>query len=134
MIMSPIQKTQIFIIDDNEAVCEALKFSFDCVFNSVKISLYFDPLIFLDQFSPNWTGCLILDLFMPSLNGLDFLKEIKKRKSAMHVIVMSGHGTKEAAARSLKEGACAFFYKPLKMELLLEKVDAILRMPPRSIF
>lgn len=127
------QAPEIFIIDDNEAVCHALKFSFDSVFNSTKVSIYFDPLIFLDQFSAAAKGCLLIDLFMPSLNGIDFLREIKQRKSSMQVIVMSGHSAPEVATQTLKEGAYAFFTKPIKMDLLFEKIEAILATQAAAI-
>lgn len=121
-----LQEPRICIIDDNVAVCESLKFLLDSLY-SITINIYHNPLLFLQEFSKDWQGCLIIDLFMPSLNGIDLVKELKIRDNKMSIIIISGHGTANAAEQSLRAGASMFIKKPFKMDLLIEKLNTILQ-------
>lgn len=120
-----MKQARICIIDDNEAVCDALKFLFDS-FYGFKVKIYHNPLLFLEEFSPEWSGCLIIDLFMPSMNGIELMNMLKKLHSDLKIIIMSGHGTTKHASQSLKAGAHAFITKPFKVQNLLEKVNELL--------
>jgi FixJ family two-component response regulator len=123
--LNKMNKTKIYLIDDNVAICEALTFLFDSVYN-LKIKTYNNPLVFLEEFLPEWDGCLIIDLFMPFMNGIDLLRKLKQLNTNLHIIIISGHGTHEAARRSLEAGAAAFIPKPFKTEVLLEKIKTLL--------
>lgn len=119
-----MKKNNICVIDDNEAVCDALKFLFESFYDTA-VQIYHSPLSFLEEFSAEWQGCLIIDLFMPSLNGLELMKEIKKINNKLKIIIISGHGAIDVAEESLRSGAYAFILKPFKTQDLLNKVDAI---------
>jgi two-component system response regulator FixJ len=118
-------KTKICVIDDNEAVCDSLKFLFES-FYGITVQVYHNPITFLETFTSDWDGCLIVDLFMPSLNGVELMKEIKKINNTLKIIIISGHGTLDAAAQSIKAGAYAFIPKPFKTKDLLDKINEIL--------
>lgn len=122
---SPMINTGICIIDDNTAVCESLKFLLESFLN-ISVRTYSDPLFFLQEFLPDWKGCLLIDLMMPSMNGIDLIRELKKMNESIQVIIISGHGTAETAAKALAAGASAFITKPFKTEYLLEKIIHIL--------
>lgn len=122
-----MNKAEIYIVDDNIAVCDALKFLFDS-FYKLKVNVYCDPIQFLDEFSPDWEGCLIIDLFMPSMNGIDLVKKLKKLNQNLNIIIMSGNGSKDAGAAALEAGANAFMTKPFKTEYLLTKVISLLKI------
>ena len=122
-----MKSTKIYIIDDNEAVCNSLKFLFESYYDC-NIITFMDPILFLNQLSPDYKGCIIVDLFMPCLNGLNLLKELKHRNCNMSVIVISGHGGADVAAQSLAAGAFAFISKPIELDRLLEIVNTILQI------
>ena len=84
-------------------------------------------MLFLEDFSADWRGCLIIDLDMPLMNGIDLMKKIKKNNKKISVIIMSGHGAAEAAAQAMAAGAYAFISKPYKAEHLLDHVQHILQ-------
>lgn len=126
-----MKTANICIIDDNVAVCDSLKFLFES-FLTLKIKLtvktYNDPLIFLQEFPHDWEGCLIIDLFMPSMNGIDLIIELKKINPNIHIIIISGHGTAYTGALALESGASAFITKPFKTDHLLDKVKQFLKI------
>ena len=124
-----MKSNKICIIDDNEAVCQSLKFLFDS-FYDIDVTTYYNPLSFLEAFSPAWQGCLLIDLFMPSLSGIDLMRELKKRNCNMNIIVISGHGAADVATQAMAAGAQAFISKPFEVENLLEKVNSVLEMCP----
>ena len=122
-----MNSTKICIIDDNVAVCDSLKFLFES-FLSLPVKTYYEPLLFLQEFLPDWKGCLIIDLMMPSMNGIDLINELKKINNNIHVIIMSGYGNTDAGAKALASGASAFITKPFKTEQILDEVKKILAL------
>lgn len=123
-------KNKICIIDDNPAVCDSLQFLFDSIYDN-KVETYMTSVSFLENFSSEWTGCLIIDFFMPFLNGLELMKELKKRSNQMGVVMICGNFTPEIEACSLRAGAEAFISKPFNIDSLLDNVNAILKKPPK---
>ena len=120
---------RICIIDDNEAVCQSLKFLLES-FYDINVQAYSSPIAFLEEFSPEWRGCLFIDLFMPSLSGIDVMKELTNRHCKMKIIVISGHGAAEVSKQAMNAGAYAFISKPLDVENLIKHASEILQMNP----
>jgi len=120
-----MENTKICIIDDNEAVCDSLVFLFES-FYDIKVKTFNDPLVFLQKFNPDWKGCLIIDLFMPSMNGLELLKELKRTNKDTHIIIITGHGNDDSGIQCMAAGASAFITKPFNTDFLLDKVKTIL--------
>lgn len=116
---------KIWIVDDNEAVCDALKFLFNSFF-SINIKTYHNPLELLEELSPEWEGCLIIDLFMHYMNGFELTKKIKSLNNQLKIIIISGHGTRRTEAQALEAGANAFITKPFQMDTLLNQVNLLL--------
>lgn len=127
-----MQKNRICIIDDNEAVCQSLKFLFDSFYN-LKVETFQNPLLFLKKNISDWRGCILIDLFMPSLNGIDLLKKLKTKQCAMKIIIISGHANNDAANQSLAAGAAAFISKPFKIDELLATINQLLQLTPYPI-
>ncbi|WP_133137923.1 response regulator transcription factor [Legionella rowbothamii] len=122
-----MKDTKICIIDDNQNVCDSLKFLIQ-TFYKLDVETYNNPLQFLERFSPTWQGCLIIDLFMPSLSGMELMKKLKKINNNLYIIIISGHGTPAVANECLKLGAYAFINKPLKIDDLLCKITSITQL------
>lgn len=117
--------SKIYIIDDNETICDALIFLFNS-FHNTAVEVYYSPNEFLKHFSPEWRGCIIIDLLMPEMNGIELTKLLKKIHSRIPVIIMSAHATITAESESLKAGASAFISKPFKTAQLLNLVTQLL--------
>ena len=122
-----MEHSKICIIDDNVAVCNSLTFLFTAYYN-VNVKTFNDPLCFLEEYRLDWMGCLIIDLFMPSMNGIELVKILNKLNSNLKVIIMSGHATRDIAKQCLDVGAYAFISKPFKTEHLLKKVKQVLHL------
>ncbi|KTD24897.1 MULTISPECIES: response regulator transcription factor [Legionella] len=117
-------KKKIYILDDNQSVCNAICFLFESM--NFKTQIYQDPIRFLEEYSKEEKGCLIVDLFMPSLNGLELIKTLKQKNSALDIILISGYVSEETKKQVMNEGAKVFLPKPLNIEILLEEVCKIL--------
>ncbi len=81
------------------------------------------PLEFIEKFDARRPGCVILDLRMPELNGIETLARLQERSKTVPVIFLTGHGDLSAVVRAMKLGAVDFFEKPVSSELLLESIQ-----------
>ncbi|KTC89848.1 response regulator [Fluoribacter dumoffii] len=120
-----MNQSKIFIIDDNEELCESLQFLFSTTYE-LQPQIYYNPQVFLEEFSQENTGCLIVDIFMPYMNGLDLIKRVKEINKKVKIIILSGNGGGNTASKALEAGADAFIKKPFGISELLDKVSAFL--------
>ena len=104
------QPSVIFVIDDDLAVREAL----DSLFQSMGLSARFfestDAFLWSDR--PDVPGCLVLDVRLPGLSGLDFQREMIKSGIHLPIIFITGHGDVPMSVRAMKAGAIEFLTKP----------------------
>jgi len=109
------------IVDDDEAVRDAI----GMLMNSVKLSARtFDSArTFLAGFDPGKPGCIVLDVRMPDMSGLDLQRELVRREVSTPIIIITGHGDVPMAVRALKEGAMDFIEKPFHDQDLLDSIS-----------
>jgi FixJ family two-component response regulator len=81
---------------------------------------------FLNSNHLHHTDCLILDVRMPGMSGLDLQGHLISANSRLPIVFITSHGDEEARARALEAGAVAFLYKPCREETLVEAIDAAL--------
>jgi FixJ family two-component response regulator len=106
----------VFVIDDDAAIQEALN---DLLGRwGVRAHAFFSAESFLEQCGDDWTGCLLIDVLMPGMSGLDLLKELRSRGSTLPAIVMTGHGKPGSEEEALAAGAVYFLEKPFQVEQL----------------
>lgn len=116
-------KSTISIVDDDREVRSSLTSLLRSAGYSVKS---FEA---AESFLAGGVGdnaCLLTDLNMPGMSGLDLQEELQRRGAAIPVILMTAFPTEEAKTRALRRGAAAFLTKPLDPDLLLEKLHALL--------
>lgn len=123
--MSAHCQPTVFIVDDDQAVCEALRFFLQLT--GFRVETYHRAEEFLDAYDPERPGCLLLDISMPGMNGLELQKELHARHSRLPVIFMTGHGDAEIRDRVLKRGAMAFIKKPFLSQVLLDHIQSALK-------
>lgn len=99
----------VYVIDDDDGLREALAFLFDV--NGIEARFYASANAFLEAL-PIAEGCILTDIRMPGLSGLELVRELKRRGSAMPVIVMTGHGDVPLAVEAMKAGVVDFIEKP----------------------
>jgi FixJ family two-component response regulator len=116
----------VHVVDDDAAMRESLAFMLDSLGLSVR--LYDGALAFLDDHDPLALGCLVLDVRMPGMTGLELVEDLKRRGSLLPVIIVTGHGDVPMAVRAMKAGALDFIEKPVNGMVLVERINEAIRL------
>ncbi|MGX5666458.1 response regulator transcription factor [Rhizobium daejeonense] len=116
----------VFIVEDDDE----LRLSLDSLFRSVglKTSMFANAREFLASKLPDVTGCLVVDVRLPGLSGLDFHDQLTRAGSAIPVIFMTGHGDIPMTVRAMKAGAIDFLPKPFRDQDMLDAVASALEV------
>ncbi|MFO7593165.1 MAG: response regulator FixJ [Pseudomonadota bacterium] len=115
------EQSTVFIIDDDEAVRDSLSWLMK---SAGLLAKTFDSAdSFLSGYREDRPGCLILDIRMPGMSGLELQSRLKEREFRLPIIIISGHADVPMAVRALKAGAFDFIEKPFNDELLLSLVQ-----------
>jgi len=118
------EKTTVFIIDDNPAVRDAIRWLVEQV--GLRAKTYASARDFLAVFHPGMRGCLVLDIRMPGLSGLDLQDKLVQAGIQLPVIIVTGHGDVPITVRAMKAGAFEFLQKPFNDQTLLDAIQAAL--------
>jgi FixJ family two-component response regulator len=121
--MSP--EPAVFVVDDDAAVRDSLRWLMDSV--GLRVEEFASGEAFLAEITPQHPGCVVLDLRMPGLGGLEVHQRLRDRGIDLPVIVISGHGDVPVAVRALKSGVADFIEKPFSDQELLDCVQQALR-------
>ncbi|MCH8196978.1 MAG: response regulator [Proteobacteria bacterium] len=113
----------IFIVDDDPAVRDSLQQLLESI--GFTVETYGSGESFLEQASLPDRACVLLDLKLPGLNGLEVLETLAARHSDACVILITGHGDAATKARAIRAGAAAMLEKPLRDELLLGTILSV---------
>ncbi|MEE9184968.1 MAG: response regulator transcription factor [Acidimicrobiia bacterium] len=114
----------VFVVDDDPAVRESLEVLLQSA--GLASRAYSNAQEFLDERPGDIIGCLIVDIRMPGLSGLELQEELNRRGSRLPLIILTGHGDVPAAVQALKAGAVDFLQKPFNPESLLDLVEKAL--------
>lgn len=118
----------LFVIDDDAAMRRSLAYLFDSA--GWRVASFESAHDFLDRYDGQVPGCLVLDVRMPLMSGLELQQKLKERGVRLPIIFLTGHGDLAMAVQAMKTGACDFLEKPCKDQVLL---DAVTRAVQRSI-
>jgi DNA-binding NtrC family response regulator len=116
----PFMKIQILLVDDEKDFLEPLTQRLQIRNFHVETALSGESA--LDRIQRNDLDVVVLDVLMPGKDGIETLREIKKRRPLLQVILLTGHATVEAAIEGMKLGAYDFLVKPADVKNLAEKV------------
>jgi FixJ family two-component response regulator len=118
-------KPTIYIVDDDDGMRRALTALMTTVgYNTVPFAR---PAEFLAKYDPNQPGCLILDVRMPEMSGLEVQQQLNRTGSMLPVILVTGHGDIPMAVQAMKDGAFDFLQKPFRDQELLDRINAALK-------
>jgi FixJ family two-component response regulator len=115
----------VAVVDDEESVRKALSRLFAA--SDVDCTVFASGREFLDSLRERCPSCVILDLHMPGLTGLDVQKELARSKSKVPAIIVTGHDEAGQRAECLSAGAVDYLRKPLEEKTLLDAVSQIFR-------
>ena len=116
----------VHVVDDDLAVRQSL--SFLLASDGLPVRLHESALAFLDAMQETATGCIVTDVRMPGIDGIELLRRLKARGFSLPVIVMTGHADVPMAVEAMKEGAVDFIEKPFDDDLFLAAVRSALRL------
>lgn len=114
----------IAIVEDDRAVRESIDNLLESAGFAVLTSTSAED--FLESGAANYVACLVLDVRLPGISGLELQQRLSKGTEAVPIIFVSAHGDEEARERALQEGAVGFFHKPFKAAALLDAVYSTL--------
>lgn len=121
----------VFIVDDDSSVRDSLGLLLGL--RGYRTSLFADAASFLTALRADWQGCLIVDIRMPGMNGLELQRELQDRGCALPVVVISGHGDVSSAREAFRADAIDFLEKPLDEGKLIQAIDEAFRRQSASL-
>jgi two-component system response regulator FixJ len=121
----PSEKAIVHVIDDDEAIRQSLAFLLQAA--KLEVKTYSSAMAFLDALPDTTASCVITDVRMPGMSGVDLLRRLKELKIGVPVIVITGHGDVALAVEAMKVGAVDFLEKPFDDDVLLASVQSALK-------
>ncbi|MBI2379434.1 MAG: response regulator transcription factor [Gammaproteobacteria bacterium] len=121
---SPEQKPTVFVVDDDDAVRDALCMLLKSV--GLPMEAYASATEFLATFNDKRPGCLLLDVRMPGMSGLELQARLNERGALLPIIFITGHGDVPMAVEAVKLGAFDFLQKPFRDQDLLDRLHQAL--------
>lgn len=115
----------IYVVDDDDSMREALTLLLRTV--GYTTASFTRPGDFLAQYDPNQPGCVVLDVRMPQMSGLEVQQQLNRTGSLLPVILMTGHGDIPMAVQAMKDGAFDFLQKPFRDQDLIDRINAALK-------
>jgi two-component system response regulator FixJ len=114
----------VFIVDDDAPVRDGLKLLLRSVGH--RVETYGSAQEFLDAYADDRPGCLVLDVRMPGMSGLDLQERLNERRAILPIIFITGHGDVPMAVEALQAGALDFLQKPFRDQELLDRIASAL--------
>jgi len=114
----------VFVVDDDDAIRRALNRSL--TLRGYNVAAFGSAESFLEDYDIGQTGCLVLDMRMPGMGGLELQQELIQRNATLPIIFVTGHGESQQAAKAKENGAIDFLEKPYPVEQLFERIDSAL--------
>lgn len=114
----------VFVVDDDTGVRDSLKWLFGTV--GLRVETYESAQDFLERYPPGAAGCLLLDVRMPGMSGLQLQARMADSGIDMPIIFLTGHGDVQMAVRAMKEGAADFIEKPFSNQAVIDAVQEVM--------
>jgi FixJ family two-component response regulator len=111
----------VYVVDDDEGMRRALSLLLNTV--GYQTAAFASPKEFLAKFKADASGCLVLDIRMPGMSGLELQQHLNRLGSMLPVIFITGHGDVPMAVQAMKEGAFEFVQKPFREQDLLDRIN-----------
>jgi two-component system, LuxR family, response regulator FixJ len=126
----PTAEPTVFVVDDDTAMCESLHELLEA--EGMQSETFASAAAFLENYQADRPGCLILDIRMRGMDGLELQAELVRRRVLLPIVFLTGHGDVPLAVRAVQAGAVDFLEKPVPDAVLLQKVRAALEHDARQ--
>ena len=111
----------VFIVDDDQAVARSLRWLIESV--QLKVETFASAQAFLDGYAAAKPGCLVLDVRMPGMSGIELQERLTAQRIRIPIIFITGHGDVQMAVRAVQAGAFDFIEKPFNDQDLLDRIQ-----------
>jgi two-component system response regulator FixJ len=118
-------KPTVYVVDDDEAMRDSLRWLIESA--DLDVETYAGAQDFLDAYDGKKPACLVLDLRMPNMSGLELQDALASRNITIPIIFITAHGEIKAAVRAMKGGAVDFISKPFSDQLLLDRIQQAIK-------
>lgn len=115
----------VHVIDDNSAVRDAIRWLIEQVGFTAQI--FASAAEFLEAYHEDMAGCIVLDIRMPGMSGLDLQQKLVEMGATLPIIIITGHGDVPVTVRAMKAGAFEFLQKPFSDQALLDSISAAMK-------
>lgn len=119
------RRGNVYVIDDDQAMRDSLEFLLGSA--DFEVRLFESALDFLNEMPSLPFGCIVSDVRMPGMNGMDLLKQLKNDGARLPVVIMTGHGDVPLAVEAMKLGAIDFIEKPFEDDCLISMIETALK-------
>lgn len=119
-----MMEPQVFVIDDDQAVRDSLELLLKSM--GTKARAFESAQAFLDAYVPSLRGCIVLDIRMPGMSGMEMQQRLKALRCTLPVIFVTGHGDVPMAVEAMHHGAFDFIQKPFRDQELLDRINQAL--------
>jgi FixJ family two-component response regulator len=118
---NPADKPTVFIVDDDEPVRDSLKMLMRSV--GLSAETFSGAAEFLEAYDPDRPGCLVLDIRMPGMSGMELQEKLNEIHAILPIIFITGHGDVPMAVKAIQYGAADFIQKPFRDQDLLDRIN-----------
>lgn len=115
----------VYILDDDASIREPLTWSVESI--NLKVRAFESGYDFLEEYEPNSPACLVLDMRMPEIGGIEVLDQMKRQGIEIPVIVITGYGEVDMAVRAMQLGAVEFLKKPVSDHVILGHIQTAIQ-------
>jgi RNA polymerase sigma factor (sigma-70 family) len=121
-----MSQATVFVIDDDASIRDALSLLISL--KGLRTAVFSRAEDFLSTYEPSWRGCLLTDLQMPGMSGLELQSALRERHATLPVVVLTAHGDVRTTRSALKNGAVDFLEKPVDDDLLIDVLRNAIRI------
>ena len=123
-------QTSVFVVDDDQAMRNSLKWLIESV--GMKVETFASADEFIRNYYPGRAGCLLLDVRMPGMGGLELQENLAAHRCGLPVIIITGHGDVPMAVRAVQNGAVDFLEKPFNNQAMLDSVHRAIEVDAKQ--
>lgn len=122
---------KVYVVDDDQAMAESLSWLIES--DGLKVKSYPEAQSFLSEYTPAQAGCMVVDIRMPGMSGLELQNHLKNLHDPTPLIFISGHGDVSMAVRAMKMGAVDFLVKPFSDQAILEALHSAIKVGKKRV-
>jgi len=124
LLQAPAAEPTVFVVDDDPALRKSLRWLMESI--GLRVLTFASAQEFLSVYEAEQCGCIVLDVRMPGMSGLELQERLREQGCELPMIVMTAFGDVPMAVRAMKSGAVHFFEKPIGDQVLLDEVQSAL--------